>query len=170
MHQGEQAELPWFVVHTQPRRENVAETTLAGVCLETFCPRYRKRTIIRGYRRTVSLPLFPGYLFARFEPGRFRAVHYAQGVCGVVRAGDEPATVPAEMVEAVAARLVGGYVRLTPGFVPGHRVAIAAGPLAGFEGVFEEWRSDHERVAILLDRLGYSARVIVDRDLVQAVP
>ncbi len=68
----------WYVVHTQPQREAVAETSLQRVCERVFCPRYRQRVILHGYRREVTRPLFPSYLFAAFDRGRdFQVVTFS---------------------------------------------------------------------------------------------
>ena len=62
------------------------------------------------------------------------------------------------------ARMTNGYVVVEPaGLHDGQRVEILAGPFKGFTGVFDIRRSSLERVAILLDTLAYSARLMADR-------
>ena len=154
----------WYAVATQPRREDLAEEQLQRLCSQVCCPRYRRRAIVHGYRREVTQPLFPGYLFAAFDASVFRAVHYAHGVRGVVRFGDEPAVVPPEVLASITARMTNGYIVVQPaGLHDGQRVEILAGPFKGFTGVFDVRRSSMERVAILLDTLQYSARLMVER-------
>ena len=95
-------DVPWYVVHTQPRREHVAEANLRAVCPRLLCPRYRRRGILHGYVREIVRPLFPNYLFAAFDAGKdFRAVHYAHGVRGVVAFGGELAVVPPELLVSI---------------------------------------------------------------------
>ena len=156
--------LRWYAVATQPRREDLAAGQLRQLCRQVCWPRYRHRALLHGYRREVTRPLFPGYLFAAFDASVFRAVHYAHGVRGVVRFGDEPAVVPPEILASIMARMTTGYVVVEPaGLHDGQRVEILAGPFKGFTGVFDIRRSSLERVAILLDTLAYSARLMVDR-------
>jgi transcriptional antiterminator RfaH len=163
--------LPWFAVQTQPRRESAAEGTLRRLGIAVFLPRYRKRTILHGYRREVVGPLFPGYLFATFDPGEcLRMVHYAHGVRAVVMFGGEPASVPVALLESIEARMQDGYVRLAPPALwAGQRVEIIDGPLAGMTGIFQANVRGAERVAILLDTLRYNARAVLDRIAVRAV-
>lgn len=157
-------DLPWYVIHTQPRREDVAEVNLQGLCAGVFCPRYRRRGILHGYVRELVRPLFPSYLFAAFEPRDFRAVHYAHGVRGVVAFGGEPAVVPADLLANIEARMQNGYVvLLPPQLEPGQRVEIVAGSFRGYTGIFQAGLKGAERVAILLDTLKYQARVVLDR-------
>lgn len=144
----------------------MAEARLAAWAEDLFCPRHRVRVNVHGYRREVARPLFPGYLFASFDASSFlRAVHYAHGVRGVVRSGTEPAEVPAELLDAIRARMRDGYVVLDPPrFHPGERVEVVEGPLRGCTGIFERNLSAERRVAILLDLLGRDAKVIVRPD------
>lgn len=162
---------PWFAVHTQPGREHVAEAHLQARCARVFCPRYRQRVILHGYRREVERPLFAGYLFAAFDPVRdFRAVHYARGVRGVVVFGECPAEVPAELLRGIVARMQGGFVVLEPPRLHvGQRVEVTAGPFNGYTGIVAAELNAAERVAILLDTLKYNARAIIDRAAVRAV-
>lgn len=162
---------PWFAVHTQPGREAVAEAYLQSRCARVFCPRYRRRVILHGYRRDVVRPLFSGYLFAAFDPGRdFRSVHYARGIRGVVVVGGQPAEVPVELLRGIEERMRDGFVILQPPPLRvGQAVEITTGPLRGYTGIFAAQMRGADRVAILLDTWKYSARAIVDRAAVRAV-
>jgi transcriptional antiterminator RfaH len=165
------AALPWYAVHTQPHGEPIAEAHLVRVCEQLFCPRYRQLVILHGYRRQVTRPLFPGYLFAAFDLRRdFRMVHYAHGVRGVVMFGGEPAVVPSELLADIEARMENGCVVLEPpSFHDGQRCEIIAGHLQGYTGIFQGGLNSSERVMLLLDTLKYQARVVVDRAAVRAV-
>ena len=59
-----------FLVHTKPHSERLAETHLQQFGVEIFCPLLKQENIIRRRRRSVISPLFPGYLFAKFDPFR----------------------------------------------------------------------------------------------------
>ena len=161
----------WYAVETQPQRETMAETHLQRLSVQVWCPRYRQRVILHGYRREVTRPLFPGYLFAAFDFGRaFRAVHHAHGVRGVVTFGNEPAEVAAALLASIEARMKDGYVVVEPTPLrEGQRVEIIAGAFQGFTGLFQSRMSGAERVTILLDTLRYNARMTIDRAAVRPV-
>lgn len=161
--------MSWYVVQTQPRREEVAEVWLSPFCARVFCPRHRASVNVHGYRREVARPLFPGYLFASFDVSTaLRAVHYGRGTRGVVRFGGEPAEVPPEIIGAIEARMRGGYVVLEPPrFEPGQRIEVIEGPLRGYTGIFQREMSGAKRVAILLEGLRLFARAVVSRDAVR---
>ena len=162
---------PWFAVHTQGGREDVAEAHLRAKCERVFCPRYRQRVILHGRRREVVRPLFPGYLFAAFDPSReFKAVHYAHGVRGVVAFGGSPAEVPVDLLRNIEAGMRDGFVVLQPPPLQvGDRIEITAGPFKGYTGILAAHRSGAERVAVLLDTLKFNANAIVDRAAVRAL-
>jgi transcriptional antiterminator RfaH len=72
----------WYVVHTQTQAEERAIWHLANQGLSCFLPRIR---IVRRHARKVTpvlAPLFPRYLFLRFEldVARWRAINGTRGV------------------------------------------------------------------------------------------
>jgi transcriptional antiterminator RfaH len=161
---------PWHAIQTQPRRENIAEFHLDKICEAVFLPRYRQKVILHGYRREVIRALFPGYLFAAFERRHFHAVHYAGGVRGVVAFGDQAPEVPAELLQAVVARMRDGLIMLAPPQLdPGQKVEIIAGPFQGYTAIFQSNWTGAQRVAVMLDTLRYNARVVLDREAIRAV-
>ncbi len=153
----------WFLVHTQPRQELVAEQSLLRLGVETFFPRIRQQRVIRRRPRVVTGPLFPGYVFARFDVAtRWRAVNYACGVTRIVVFGETPAVVPDELVSGLVARMEEGAVVVRQRFAAGDRVRVSWGPFEGLEALFERELSDQQRVVLLLQTVGFPARVVVD--------
>jgi transcriptional antiterminator RfaH len=156
--------LHWYAISTKPHQERLAEANLQKLGLETFCPLLKEHRIIRRKPQTTVNPLFPGYMFARFNlDSHYRAVMYARGVRRVVSFGPEPAIVDAGMIEAIKSRLHEGYL-LAPvqQFKPGQLVRILNGPLHGLEAVFEKTMTGSQRAVILLRALSYQARAVVD--------
>jgi transcriptional antiterminator RfaH len=154
----------WYAVHTKPRQESLAEFTLHRLGVETFCPKLKQQKLIRRKRVDTINPLFPGYLFARFQvETHFRAVNAGRGVLRVVALGTTPTVVDETIISSIQQRLEDGYVTLRPvPLSPGQRVRIHDGPFQGLEAVFEKALSDHQRAVLLLQALSYHARVVVD--------
>ena len=158
----------WYVVSTKPHQEKQAELHIKQCGIECFLPLLKESKIIRRTRKTVIEPLFPGYLFARFELERhYRAVSYATGVRKIVEFGSGPVELDATMIDAIKERLNDGYVtphseRLKIGQI----VHIKGGPLAGFEAVFVREMTDRNRVLLLLNTLGLHAKLTMDIDQV----
>ena len=160
--------MPWYVVSTKPHRERQAELHITQWGIECFLPLLKANKIIRRTRKTVIEPLFPGYLFARFDLDRHcRAVSYATGVRKIVEFGSGPVELDATMIDAIKERLNDGYVTLTPVRpMQGQVVRIKGGPLAGLEAVFVRQMTERNRALLLLNTLGFHARLTLSLDQV----
>ena len=160
--------MPWYAVSTKPHQEKQAELHINQCGIECFLPLLKERKIIRRIRKTVVEPLFPGYLFARFDPDKHcRAVRYATGVRKIVEFGSGPVELDATMIDAIKERLNNGYVTLMPvRLVHGQILHINGGPLAGLEAVFVREMTDRKRVLLLLNTLGLHAKLNMSIDQV----
>jgi transcriptional antiterminator RfaH len=149
----------WYAIHTKPCQEERVVDNLMTWSIETVAPWLERRRAF-GSRQ----PLFPSYVFARFDAARMlHKICFTRGVSYVVSFGGVPATVPEKIIEALRTRMnEQGVVRLTPSFSPGDTVVIQSGPMQNFVGVFEEKLSGSERVRILLTNVAFSARLEVE--------
>jgi transcriptional antiterminator RfaH len=160
--------MPWYAVSTKPHQEKQAELHIKQCDIECFLPLLKQSKIIRRTRKTVIEPLFPGYLFARFDLDKHcRAVSYSRGVRKIVEFGSGPVELDETMIDAIKERLNDGYVTLMPvRFVHGQVVHIKGGPLAGLEAVFMREMTDRNRVLLLLNTLGFHAKLTLNIDQV----
>src|SRR5947208_2889771 len=94
----------WFCLRSKPRRQNVAAAHLRSFGIEVFNPTLRRRKpSSRGAVWRVE-PLFPNYVFARFDlHACFRRVRYGLGVSDIVSFGGRWAVVPEAQVERLQA-------------------------------------------------------------------
>jgi transcriptional antiterminator RfaH len=160
--------LNWFCVHTKPRREEA----LAAYCrdtlgLETYFPRVRGHRTIRRVRRLVTAPLFPRYVFCRFNAATsFRAVRYAPDALDVIHRGSIPAAVDDRLIaelQAWAGEAV-DIISLHPPLKPGDAVDIVDGPMRGLSATIVQCQEDRDRVALLLSILTSEAQVNIPRE------
>ena len=166
--------LNWYAVYTKPKQEDRADSNLRSWRVETFAPKIRERQLnpLTGKPRYVVKPLFPRYIFARFNANNLlQKVCYTRGVQNVVRHGDTPTTVDDEIISVIQSRAgEDGYVHVgeerREEFRPGDKIKITGGPLENFVGLFEENYTDDDRVAILLTAVSYQSRVVIDRESV----
>jgi len=157
----------WYCVHTRPLKEQQVATHFHQMLgLELYFPRLRRQKTIRRIRRVVTSPLFPRYLFCRFDPLlRYRAVRYAPDVIEVVRFGEYPAVVGDGIIETLkdwAGESV-DIITLQPDLSPGDQVEITDGPMRGLHAVILNSRNDRERVTVLLSILECGARMLIGR-------
>lgn len=157
--------LHWYAIHTHSRQEVRAESNLLAWNVETFLPRYlsRRRQEFRAEPVRTVKPLFPGYLFARFDAeAMFHNIRYTRGVHSIVSLGGQPAPVDDAVISIIMSRRgEDGFVRLGTEINPGDDVVVRDGTFSGFEGVFERRMKDSERVMILLKAVTYQFRVIL---------
>lgn len=160
----------WFVVHTKPRSEECAATFLHDRAVPTFLPRLlvNKR---HGSRRWQALePLFPGYLFAHFqpEPMVISRVRWALGVKRLLSDGEAPIPVPDDVIAYLRERMGDrGYITPDLGLAPGTRVRFTSGPFALLEGIIVSPPSRAQRVRVLLHILNAGVSIEADADLLE---
>jgi transcriptional antiterminator RfaH len=153
----------WYLVRTKPQKERWVQDQLKNVAEEAFLPMLRSRTRCFGRSMNIVKPLFPCYLFARFNlKERYFDVKYTVGVHSLVSVGGEPVVVPVSIVEEIKQRGPDGIVELAPRRLdPGQKIRIIDGPFKDIEAIFDRYLSGSERVAILLDAIGASTIRVV---------
>jgi transcriptional antiterminator RfaH len=163
----------WYAIRTHPKQENRAESNLQAWNVETFFPKIRdcRFNEFTGEPSYFVKPLFPGYLFARFELNNLlHKVRFTRGVHSVVCIGNDPAPVDDRVIDVIAAQTdATGFVKIGVDLEPGARVVIQAGPFKGLTGIFERQASAADRIKILLDCVCFQARVEVERNHVKAL-
>ncbi len=168
---GQEGSRLWFVVQTNPREEEKALSGLGEKGFELFFPRIK---VVRYWKLRAGeaiRPLFPSYLFARFAyPQDYPYVLWTRGVRRVVGAGDDPVPVPDEVIRTIKDQMdEQGLVRVGRRLKPRDRVRIKSGPFKGLLALFERELDDNGRVEILLQVLGFQARVQLHESLLEKI-
>ncbi len=156
----------WYALHAKASQEDLAAFNLGRLQLEVLNPKLREEKMVWGRTKAVVKPLFPGYLFARFNPGKYlHLIQYARGVRQVLRCGASLLPVDEEIINSIRQRIgADGLVALQrEPMVAGSSVSIHDGPLCGLRGIFVREMSDRQRVVILLDAMEARARVVIER-------
>jgi transcription antitermination factor NusG len=132
--------LSWFAVQTRPRFEKKISVQLQEKDIKTFLPLHSATHQWSDRRRTVELPLFPGYLFVRTSSSVLSRIPVLRtnGVLHFVGDRGIGTPIPDSEIEALQAVLD----RKVP-FEPhpylevGQRVRICGGCLEGVTGTLE---------------------------------
>jgi transcriptional antiterminator RfaH len=136
----------------------MARDQLRDSGIEAFLPSYVRasRWGVRGDLIKIETPLFPGYLFARFDPGvDLETVKHARGVSQVVGPGSRPLAVGDEVIDTLRRACQNSALVSPVEYVPfrqGERVTIARGPFAGLSGIVDRTRS-RARIIISIEIL-----------------
>lgn len=154
----------WYLVHTKPSGESLAQANLERQGYEIYLPRVIRSTRHRGRWQERIVALFPRYLFLALKEGlqSLAPVRSSSGVKEVVRFGGRYAHVPDQVVLGLLARedSVTRLHRLNK-VVPllaGTLVKVTEGPFDGLQGIFDR-EEGVDRVVILLRLLGCEAAV-----------
>src|SRR5215470_17394840 len=80
----------WYVVQTKPRQDGRAESNLQHWRVQTFAPKIRElRRSPSGASSYRLAPLFPNYLFARFDAEALAAkIRLTRGIQRIVGFGE----------------------------------------------------------------------------------
>ena len=147
----------WFCLRGQPKREHIAAACLRQISeIEVFCPRLRfRKATTRGPIWFIE-PMFPGYLFARFDYATFnRRVSQSPGVSGFVHFGARLALLPDSLVSEIKIRTgTDDLLEINQGLEPGQQVQITRGPFQGLEALVTRLITARDRVEILIEWMG----------------
>ena len=145
----------WFVIASQSGKESIARQNLKNQDIECFLPARKKTVHHLGRTETVIAPLFPGYIFARFEagPAMIRAVNGTRGVKYLLSNCGMPSVLPCDFVDGLLCALDrDGVVSHQRYLKPGDQVEFASGPFASQIGELMDM-DERGRVTVLLNTL-----------------
>lgn len=160
--------LSWYALQVKPKFERVVGTVLEGKNLETFYPTYKRRKIWSDRVKETEAPLFPGYIFCKFNVHDRLPVLTTPGVSRVVGVGRVPAEIAEAELSAVK-RIVHSGIPAMPWPFPrvGQRIVMQKGPLEGTEGVLVAVRNRY-RIVVSISLLQRSVSAEVDAEWVSA--
>ena len=154
----------WYALHVRSRHEKTVHAQLHAKQQEVFLPLCTVRSRWADRPKTLSLPLFPGYVFCRFDPAARYAVLATSGVIDVVRSGPELAAIENSEIEAIQL-IVNARIPAEPyaELAKGRRVKMTGGPLSGITGTLASIRSS-VRLVVSVELLCRSVLVEIDRE------
>lgn len=158
----------WYVVRTHLKQESRAEFNLKAWGVEVFNPLVKERRVNQFSSVAVAYtaPLFPRYIFARFDASKLLfKVSYTRGVQSVVGFGEGPAPVDDEVIEFFRSRVgADGFVSMDDEFKGGDEVVVKDGPLHNLKAVVSGDYKGADRVSLLLAEVNYQARFVVGKE------
>jgi transcriptional antiterminator RfaH len=162
----------WFVVHTQPCKESVAQKHLSEQGFDAYLPKFKKTRRHARKVEEVLAPLFPRYLFVGIdlEVDAWRSVQGTRGVSYLLVRDNQPAVVPSRIIQGLknqenAEGLL--PVDSMALFTKGEKVRVLEGAFKDYVAVFEKM-DDKQRVQLLLSCLGREVNVYLPSYAVEA--
>lgn len=163
--------LPWRVLRVHSQREADVQGLLLHNDVTGYTPLSKERRRWTHRTVTVSVPLFPGYVFAKFDIRRkTELLQVVPWIYDVVGFGGFAATVSECEIQRVrmitAATPATDRIATWPQLVTGEKVRVAFGKYTGLEGVYAK-PAGEDRVWVTVAILGRSVGVRVERSMVE---
>ena len=153
---------PWFALSVKSRFEKSVANFLANRGYESFLPLYKARRQWSDRIKETEVPLFPGYLFCRFDIHNRLPILMIPGVQHVVGGAQLPTPIDDSEMNALRTVIHAGLSRQPWPFLQiGDRVKIERGSLAGVEGILLQMKGRH-RLVLSVSLLQRSVAVDID--------
>jgi transcription antitermination factor NusG len=162
-----EAGLAWYALYTRSRHEKRVAACIEERGFQVYLPLVPRERQWHDRLKTIEWPMFPGYVFARFDPRDRVPVISAPGVVHLVGVAGQPARIPEADVDNVrrfAAALAdtGEVPAAEPIVDTGERVRVVRGPFKDVRGVVVESRSSRRAlVQVGLKAIGRGLKVEV---------
>ena len=156
----------WYAVQVRSRQEAQVAQQISGKGYELFLPTRVRRKVWSDRIRESEEPIFPGYLFCRFDPLYRLPILTTPSVIQIVGYNRKPVAVDESEIRALQTLIASGVANQSCPFLEvGDRVRIESGALRGLEGILVDTRS-RRRLILSVSILQRSVAVEIDSELV----
>lgn len=132
----------WFAIQVVGRREKIAHEFLLAKGYESFLPLYNCRRHWSDRVKQLALPLFPGYLFCRFNLYKRLPILQTPGILCIVGIGKAPVPISKREISAIRSVVEARIpAQPWPFLQTGQRVRLSRGPLEGLDGIVLQLKS-----------------------------
>jgi len=161
------SEFPWFAVHVRTRHETAIAGFLEAKGYQQFVPLYKFRKRWSDRVKVLEAPLFPGYLFCRFDPQHRLPILKTPGVIQIIGYNRIPSPIDVTELNAIQTVIESGLqAQPWPFLTVGERVRIESGSLQGLDGIVVKMKENH-RLVLSVSLLRRSVAVEIDSALVE---
>ena len=163
----QKSELPWFALQVRTRHETAIAGFLEAKGYERFVPLYKFKKRWSDRIKVMEAPLFPGYLFCRFDPQLRLPILKTPGVIQIVGYNRIPTAIDELEIKAIQTLVASGLQTPPwPFLAVGERVRIESGSLRGLDGIVVKMKENH-RLVVSITLLRRSVAVEIDSALVE---
>src|SRR5262245_47737046 len=153
----------WYALYVRPRFEKYVHAELEKGGYETFLPEYVAKPRVAARLRSISLPLFPNYVFCRFNVRLQDPILMTPGVVLIAGTGSLPAPVNEKEILAVRNIVRSGLAARPWQYInAGQMVWMETGPLEGTLGILVR-DGTTDRLVVSVSLLRRSVAVEIDR-------
>ena len=169
---GPAPEVPcWYAIHTKSNFEKQVTANLTLKRLDTYLPTFPEVHRWKDCSKRVDVPLFPGYVFARFRDlGEDRmAVLRTPGTVRILGQAGKIEPIPDREVESIRILLRSKLAFSAHPFLrQGARVRVNRGALKDVDGVLVRFKGQ-TRLVLSVDLLAQSVALEIDAEDVEPI-
>jgi transcription elongation factor/antiterminator RfaH len=159
---GLDSSVSWYALQVRSRKEGYVASQIEGQGFECLLPTYKSIRKWSDRVKELEQPLFPGYLFCRFDFQNRRPVITTPGVLQIVGFGHKATPLSDEEIQALQLAVASGIPKQPwPYLEVGQRVRVNYGTLAGLEGILVNVKGNH-RVVLSVTLLQRSVAMEVE--------
>jgi transcriptional antiterminator RfaH len=165
---AEQSQRRWLVAYTKPRQEKALSRELFRQQTPFYLPLVKKILYSPRRRRVSHTPLFSGYVFLFATEAERLRVLTTNRILRVIRVEDASRLV-SDLRQFHQLIALDAPLTVESRLLPGDRVRVRQGPLAGVEGTVLH-RRGKSRLLVSIDFLQRGASVEIEDFLLEPVP
>jgi transcription antitermination factor NusG len=136
----------WFAIQVRPKYEFITSTILRAKGYEELVPAYQSTRQWSDRRKKISVPIFTGYVFCRFNSQICVQILTTPGVIRIVGVGNRIVQIEDSEIEAIKMAVKSGALSSIPYINVGDRVIVNQGPMAGVQGILLRYSNRHQLV------------------------
>jgi transcriptional antiterminator RfaH len=156
--------MSWIVIYTKPRQEMRAKENLENLNLNVSFPMRPVEKVTKGVVDIRMEPLFPRYIFIRYDPGVFQRVSHTfrslRGVSQIVKFGGKFAELDDKTFEEILRFEKTISSKPIRAYEAGERVIFTHNSFRNISALYQELDGD-KRVILLFDLLNNPVRMSV---------
>ena len=165
--------LQWYILSIKPKQDQTVIKNLDVLGVQYYLPLYQKKKKIKKTKTDVVVPLFPGYLFCRFEfDEHYQKIRYTRGVKKVLGNKQSLWVISDEKIDDIREREQDGLVvlkKVEEEFEKGNKIIVDEGDFDGWEGIFVEDIPDEKRAVILLTNVNFTTRLTLPKEYLKSL-
>ena len=164
---GDDCPTAWYAIYARHQHEKTVAQILTIKGFEVLLPLYQSVRRWKDRTKTLSLPLFPCYVFLKGGLERRLDILTTPGIYALVSSAGQPSAIPSVEIEAIRLAVESrASLEPHPFLKCGDSVRVKSGPLAGIQGILVRKKNVY-RLILSVEMLGQAAAVEVDAPLVE---
>lgn len=155
----------WYLLYCKRGEQPRARLNLENQGVECYYPEICVEKVQRGKKKVVHEPLFPSYMFIRFdfEVGpTFTTIRSTRGVIDFVRFGPQPKEIEGDLIvqlKQTEPEMPFGQSQTMP--QKGQRIYVSGGQFAGIDAIYQEPDGD-KRSIMLVKMINQNVEMSID--------